>query len=149
MIIAVDFDGTCVTHEFPALGQDIGAAPVLKELVACGHKLILWTMRSDQETMDTSSDPTLTPIAHPYLTQAVEWFKSNDIPLWGINQNPEQHAWTSSPKVYAHLYIDDAAAGAPLLFDHKSRRYCIDWVRMREYLDKEGLLTPMYQPTAG
>lgn len=33
MIIAVDFDGTCVTHEFPRVGKDIGAVPVLKELV--------------------------------------------------------------------------------------------------------------------
>lgn len=33
MVIAVDFDGTCVTHEFPKVGKDIGAVPVLKELV--------------------------------------------------------------------------------------------------------------------
>ena len=46
MIIAVDFDGTCVTHEFPEVGRDIGAVPVLKELVEKGHKIILYTMRS-------------------------------------------------------------------------------------------------------
>lgn len=33
MVIAVDFDGTCVTHEFPKIGKDIGAIPVLRELV--------------------------------------------------------------------------------------------------------------------
>ena len=37
MILAVDFDGTCVTHEFPEVGRDIGAVPVLKELVEKGH----------------------------------------------------------------------------------------------------------------
>ena len=31
MIIAVDFDGTCVTHEFPRVGAEIGAAEVLKK----------------------------------------------------------------------------------------------------------------------
>lgn len=31
MIIAVDFDGTCVTHEFPRVGAEIGAAEVLKD----------------------------------------------------------------------------------------------------------------------
>lgn len=46
MIIAVDFDGTVVSHEYPHIGEDIGAVPVLKELVAAGHKLILYTMRS-------------------------------------------------------------------------------------------------------
>lgn len=44
MIIAVDFDGTCVTHEFPR----VGAAEVLKELTDKGHKIILFTMRSHQ-----------------------------------------------------------------------------------------------------
>ena len=46
-IIGIDFDGTCVTHEFPRIGKDIGAVPVLKELIANGHDLILFTMRSD------------------------------------------------------------------------------------------------------
>ena len=34
MVIGIDFDGTCVTHEFPFVGIDIGAVPVLKELIA-------------------------------------------------------------------------------------------------------------------
>ena len=46
MVIAVDFDGTCTTHEYPSIGKDIGAVPVLKKLVRNGHKLIIWTMRS-------------------------------------------------------------------------------------------------------
>lgn len=29
MIIAVDFDGTCVTHEFPKVGKDIGAVTLI------------------------------------------------------------------------------------------------------------------------
>jgi hypothetical protein len=40
MEINIDFDGTCVTHDFPNIGTDIGI-PVLKKLVANGHKLIL------------------------------------------------------------------------------------------------------------
>ena len=41
LTFAVDFDGTCVTHEYPEIGQDIGAIPVLQELVNRGHKLVL------------------------------------------------------------------------------------------------------------
>lgn len=37
MIIAVDFDGTCVTHEYPKVGQDVGAVPVLKMIISMGH----------------------------------------------------------------------------------------------------------------
>ena len=31
-LIAVDFDGTVVTHAYPEIGDDAGAVPVLKEL---------------------------------------------------------------------------------------------------------------------
>lgn len=47
MYIAIDFDGTCVTPEYPEIGKDIGAVPVLKRLVENGHKLILHTMRGE------------------------------------------------------------------------------------------------------
>ena len=100
MYIAVDFDGTCVTHEYPKVGVDIGAAPVLRRLVDSGHKIILNTMRSGK-----------------YLEDAELWFKHNNIPLFGSNINPTQRRWTDSPKVYANLYIDDAALGCPLIID--------------------------------
>lgn len=116
MKIGIDFDGTCVTHEYPSVGKDIGAVPVLKELVEKGHKLILNTMRSGKE-----------------LEDAVEWFKKNDIPLHGVNQDPGQRRWTSSPKVHADLYIDDAALGCPLIYnpDFSDRPY-VDWEKVRQ-----------------
>ena len=49
MIVAVDFDGTCVKHKYPLMGEDIGAVPVLKALVAANHLLILYTMRTGKE----------------------------------------------------------------------------------------------------
>lgn len=111
LIIAVDFDGTCVTHEYPNVGKEIGAAQVLKRITDAGHKIILFTMRSGKELQD-----------------AVNWFKQNDIPLFGINENPEQHTWTESPKPYAHMYIDDAAFGCPLIFnDEISSRGFVNW----------------------
>jgi hypothetical protein len=117
VIIAVDFDGTCVTHDYPEVGKDIGAVPVLKKLVEDGHQLILNTMRSGNE-----------------LEDAVEWFNQNDIQLYGIQTNPTQKSWTDSPKVYANLYIDDAALGAPLLRDpNVSPREFIDWGMVKQY----------------
>ena len=70
MVIAVDFDGTCVTHEFPNIGKDIGAVPILKELIKKGHKLILYTMRSGD-----------------LLEEAVNWFAYN-----GIDRHNGDHA---------------------------------------------------------
>jgi hypothetical protein len=123
MIIAVDFDGTCVSHEFPQIGTPIGAPWVLRRLVESGHQLILHTMRSGEG-----------------LDDAVNWFKELEIPLFGINQNPTQHTWTSSPKPYANLYIDDAALGVPLIFNKEvSERPYVDWNHIEFLLQKEGL----------
>lgn len=123
MIIAVDFDGTCVTHEYPYMGTDIGAVPVLKELVDAGYRLILYTMRSGK-----------------LEKAAVEWFKNNDIPLFAVNCNPEQKKWTQSPKPNADLYIDDNAIGCPLTTSDTCTRPYVDWVKVREWLVKEGFL---------
>ena len=120
MIIAIDFDGTCVTHEYPKVGRDIGAEPVLKALIEKGHKLILWTMRSGKE-----------------LADAEQWFFDRNIALYGVNENPTQKEWTTSPKAYAHLYIDDAALGVPLVYSGKEKeRPYVDWKEVAEILKR-------------
>ena len=132
MIIAVDFDGTCTTHDFPKVGKDIGAVPVLKKLVEQGHQLILWTMRCDGNEKLTNRN---------YLTKAVEWFKENDIPLYGVQENPGQCDWTSSRKCYAQMYIDDAALGCPLKFDPSiSDRPFVDWEKVEILLKEAKIL---------
>lgn len=123
LVIAIDFDGTCVTHEYPYMGSDIGAVPVLKELADAGYHLVLNTMRSGKTEKE-----------------AVKWFKENDIPLYGVNCNPDQKSWTKSPKVFADLYIDDSALGTPLTSSPSSTRPYVDWVRVREWLVAEGYL---------
>lgn len=140
MDIAIDFDGTCVAHEFPRVGGDIGAVPVLKALVASGHRLILFTMRSN--CVDNKVYPECVPAIHngPWLDDAVNWFKQNDIPLYGVQSNPTQKDWTTSPKCYAQLYIDDAALGIPLIESSEDRPF-VDWVRVEELLIEKGIIT--------
>ena len=124
MYIAIDFDGTCVTHDYPRIGKEIGATEVLKRLVEAGHKLILNTMRSDKELQD-----------------AVNWFKKNGIELYGVNENPTQKRWTNSPKVYAHMYIDDAALGCPLInAPELSNRPFVDWDSIDRQLIQRGII---------
>jgi hypothetical protein len=138
MDIVIDFDGTCVTHEFPKVGKDIGAVPVLKELIDNGHRLILFTMRSDEDNGASDEFPNVH--GGKYLTDAINWFKRNDIELFGIQRNPTQ-TWTTSPKAYGQIYIDDAALGCPLIYDKKvSRNPFVDWVRVRKMLEYRGLL---------
>ena len=123
LTIAVDFDGTCVTHEYPYLGVDIGAQPVLRELVDQGHNLILYTMRSGK-----------------LEKEALEWFKRNDIQLFAVNSNPLQKKWTKSVKIHADVYIDDSALGCPLIHSMNASRPYVDWVKVREWLIAEGIL---------
>ena len=42
-----------------------------------------------------------------------DWYEENNIPLYGIKENPEQN-WSNSPKGCANIYIDDMALGCPL-----------------------------------
>lgn len=126
----IDFDGTCVMHEFPAVGPDVpGAAEVLKELSEQGHNLILWTMRSRDS-----------PKFGDVLAPAVEWFESRGIRLFGVNANPSQSGWSTSPKAYAHVFVDDAALGCPLLVVPPPGRPCVDWRAVREYMVGIGAL---------
>ena len=126
--IVLDFDGTVVKHAFPAVGEDIGAAPILKRLVANGCCLILNTMRS----RDSAGVDMLQP--------ALDWFEQRGIPLYGVNENPTQKEWTSSPKVYGNLYIDDGALGAPLKVDADGGIY-MDWNKVAAHLYYMGLLS--------
>lgn len=139
--INIDFDGTCVTHDFPKVGKSIGAEKVLKRLVENGHQLILFTMRSDRLEAKPVIDPTIQNVTGKFLTEAINWFKENNIPLYGIQKNPTQHNWTTSPKSYAELMIDDSALGCPLKFDLSiSQRPFVDWDEVEIILEQDGFL---------
>lgn len=125
-VFSVDFDGTLSHHEFPGIGDEVPyAIAVCRALQRHGHRLILFTMRSDVKD-PKSTDPEICKLSGDFLTDAVAWCKDRGLEFWGVNENPEQSAWTKSNKVYAHGYIDDAALGTPLLELHK-KRPVVDW----------------------
>ena len=114
MYIAVDFDGTIVDHRFPEIGPFIpGAIEYLKKFKENGATLILWTMRSDGGDHGN------------VLTEAVKTCEEKGIVFDHVNQHAQP--WTTSPKVYAHIYIDDSAFGCPLKKYDFGWRPCVDW----------------------
>jgi hypothetical protein len=132
LIFGLDFDGTCTTHDYPIIGKDIGAVPVIKKIIESGHKIMLWTMRGNKPINGRDT-----------LGEAIQWFKDNDIELWGINQNPNQQAsgWTNSNKQHANIYIDDAALGTPLITDLElSNHPFVDWVKIEELLIEHNII---------
>jgi hydroxymethylpyrimidine pyrophosphatase-like HAD family hydrolase len=93
MIIAVDFDGTIVEHEYPEIGKEIPyAIETLKLIQERGHKLILWTYRHDKELKD-----------------AVKFCEDRGLFFHAVNNNfdGEEFDNTYSRKIYADIYIDD------------------------------------------
>jgi hypothetical protein len=114
-IIGIDFDGTCVVDSFPYVGDNIGAASVLRKL-ADKNLLILYTVRDGK-----------------YLQDAVDWFRYNHINLYSVNYNPEPVS--SSPKVYCDYYIDDRNIGTPL-----TDKGYVDWDKMLVLLRQKNLL---------
>jgi len=145
-IFAIDFDGSMVGFSFPLVGKDIGAAAVMRDMIAVGHRIILHTMRSDKEDPTSPDVDILCPKAGDdanYLSQAVMWCKDNKIPLFGVNINPEQYSWTDSTKPYADYYIDDISIGCPTMNDPEiSDRPFVDWVMIRSALEFKNLLHP-------
>jgi uncharacterized HAD superfamily protein len=98
MIIAVDFDGTLHTGEYPNIGAPAcDAIEVMQQLKADGHYLIIWTCRESVLLMD-----------------AINWLLENNIPFDRVNDHePKNKAeyGGNTRKVYADLYIDDKQVG--------------------------------------
>lgn len=99
MNIAVDFDGTIVTHEYPQIGKEIPCAiQTLKMLQNDGHKLILWSVREGQ-----------------LLEDAVQWCHERGLEFYAVNKDyPEEDMQNNnrySRKLKADLWIDDRNVG--------------------------------------
>ena len=123
-IIAVDFDGTIVTHKYPDIGELVPyAKQVINKLVNNGHKVFLWTMRCHKKDRDV-------------LGEASQFLKDNNIKIELLNKSPVQ--FSDSPKQYANIYIDDAAIGIPLI-EYK-RNMVVDWLAVFNMLVNEGVL---------
>jgi hypothetical protein len=95
--IAVDFDGTIVDHEFPAIGKEKHFAfRTLQELDKMGASLILWTFRSGKE-----------------LEEAVEFCRKNGVEFYAINKSYPEEIFDDSisRKIHADIFIDDRNIG--------------------------------------
>ncbi len=92
MIIAIDFDGTLVDHQYPEIGAlKPGAKEAMIAFQKAGHKIAIWTCRAGEQE------------------QAVRRFLvENGIPYDSINSAvPGTDLGTR--KIYADVYIDDKA----------------------------------------
>jgi len=94
-ILAIDFDGTIVDDQFPAIGNMVpGAKETINELYAMGYEIIIWTSRT-----------------HIRLLEAIEWLAKNGIKYHRVNEsspvNLRMYGNKDSRKIFADMYIDD------------------------------------------
>lgn len=102
MTIAVDFDGTIVEDRYPEIGREKPfATQTLRMLIEERHKLILWSVRRNEE-----------------LKEAVEWCKERGVEFYAVNLDfPEEKAEYNeqySRKIKADMFIDDRNLGGML-----------------------------------
>ncbi|MBQ9187416.1 MAG: hypothetical protein IJ144_06315 [Prevotella sp.] len=99
MTIAVDFDGTIVTHKYPAIGEELPfAVDTLKMLQNDHHKLILWSVREGK-----------------LLDEAVQWCKERGVEFYAVNKDYPEETTDNNPhfsrKLKADIFIDDRNLG--------------------------------------
>ncbi len=96
-VIAIDFDGTIVEHDYPRIGKEmLFAFATIKELHKKGHKLILNTYRTGS-----------------LLEEAVEYCRKNGVEFFAVNKNyPEEEMNEKTPrKLDVDVFIDDRNIG--------------------------------------
>lgn len=99
MTIAIDFDGTIVTHKYPEIGEEIPFAfDTLKMLQRDHHKLILWSVREGK-----------------LLDEAVEYCRERGVEFYAVNRDyPEETIENNnhfSRKLKVDMFIDDRNVG--------------------------------------
>jgi hydroxymethylpyrimidine pyrophosphatase-like HAD family hydrolase len=95
--IAVDFDGTIVENQYPAIGKPLlFAFETLKALQDKGFYLILWTVRKGKD-----------------LEDAVMFCHEHGVDFYAVNCNypEEQLDEDTSRKIEADIFIDDRNIG--------------------------------------
>lgn len=116
-IIAVDFDGTVVEHEFPNIGMpQPGALQFISNCLTRGDYVIIWTCRTGR-----------------YLKAVKEYFAKNGFDHKRLKKNLlfNENApldFKPEPKVYYDVLIDDRNyGGLPMTSDG-----FVDWHKINQ-----------------
>ena len=96
MIIAVDFDGTIVEHDYPKIGKPIPFAIDTLKLLQKERdfRLILWSVREGA-----------------LLQEAIDYCESKGLKFYAANKNFPEEESPIPRKLNADLFIDDRNLG--------------------------------------
>ena len=133
MVIYLDFDGTVVEHQYPAIGaENPHAFRVIRALQVKGHHIILNTNRAD--------------INDGSLAEALEYLNSPTNGLLPITEHtarkihPGPFDLTESLR-FEKLYIDDIAEEIPLIPNRMiANGFMVDWLAVEKVLLQNEIL---------
>lgn len=133
MKIYLDFDGTVVEHQYPAIGaENPHALRVIRALQDKGHTIILNTYRADLN--DGSLEEALAYLSNPaHGLKSITTSTSKKI-------HPGPFDLTASLQ-FEKLYIDDIAEGIPLIPNRMiANGFMVHWLALEQHLMEVGIL---------
>ena len=133
MTIYLDFDGTVVEHQYPALGaENPHAFRVIHALQGKGHHIILNTYRAD--------------INDGSLVEALEYLNSPSNALLPITEHTARKIHPGPFDLreslrFEKLYLDDIAEEIPLIPNRMvANGFMVDWLAVEQALIQAGIL---------
>lgn len=133
MKIYLDFDGTVVEHQYPAIGaENPHALRVIRALQDKGHTIILNTYRADLN--DGSLEEALAYLSNPaHGLKSITTSTPKKI-------HPGPFDLTASLQ-FEKLYIDDIAEGIPLIPNRMiANGFMVHWLALEQHLMEVGIL---------
>lgn len=136
MKIFLDFDGTIVEHQYPAIGPiNTGCLEIIDKLIKAGHEIILNTMRAEFDNR--------------LLMEAIEFINYSMTNLQG---NTQAYSFLNTDHKYdptiwnwelhfntGRIFIDDVCEGIPLKSTISSSRQMVDWEKLDLEFKEYGL----------
>ena len=106
-ILAIDFDGTIVEHDYPNIGElKEGVVEYINKLHEEGFYIIIWTVRDGLDLEDVKTFLKENSIHYDAINENSMWF------LERLNEDPRFGKEYHEPrKIYADIYIDDKNLG--------------------------------------
>lgn len=135
MIIFLDFDGTIVEHEYPAIGNSVeGCYGVIAKLQKAGHKIILNSYRSQSKSGKLKMAlEHINKIGKGIIAPITEFSKSK--------VNPFYWNWDIF-MTFSFIFIDDECLGIPLSNASEIEgKKIVDWQEIDRQFETNGVYT--------
>lgn len=135
MIIFLDFDGTVVEHEYPAIGNCVeGCYEVIAKLQKAGHKIILNSYRVQSKSGKLKLALNHINKMGKGIIEPISEFSKSKI-------NPFYWSWDIF-MTFSFIFIDDECLGIPLInASENAGKKIVNWQEIDKQFEANGVYT--------